>query len=144
MDNKDRQITRKIEAWRDALIDLSKRNPLLSLPKTVVRLEASADDLWKLPPTGKRGAFRLLPLPVNGTLELGEGQAAAAATTGVEASATPSGARRLVPLPPRTQYATDDVLKRLGNLRQKARLSLTEQGINVLFVTIGTLEWRDP
>jgi very-short-patch-repair endonuclease len=110
------QVRRKIEAWRDALIETSRRNPLISLPKSAIHLLGSVTptDIWKLPTFGKRGGYYFIP----------------------DSDTTAKYSY--------FQKANVEEIRRLNNIRLKARLSLSEHGINVLFVTLGTLEWTDP
>ena len=53
----DQQIARRLAAWRDLLLDLTKRNPLVTLPKSVYPLEQSPSFLWDLPLPGKKGGL---------------------------------------------------------------------------------------
>jgi very-short-patch-repair endonuclease len=113
-------IARKLNAWKDALIDLSRRNPLISLPaaRSLISLSDSADDLWKLPAAGPKRLW-LLSEKVLGTEENRS-------------------------LKTRERAVSPAEFKTLNNLRLKARLSLNEQGVNVLFLVLGVLEWYDP
>lgn len=114
-------VSRKLRGWSDALIDLTRRNPLLSLPsRSILPITAQPpDELYKLLTGSKPKALsfvtQLLPFTEQ-PRALKAGQVS----------------------------ATDAELKLLNNLRLKAQLSLTEQGINVLFVVLGVLEWPDP
>lgn len=112
-------VTRKLIAWKDALIDLSRRNPLLSLPiRSILRLSEDLDELWQLPASGSKRLWFL--------------------TENIPGTDQPRKlkARERAVLPPD--------LKILNNLRLKGQLSLNEQGVNVLFLVFGVLEWHDP
>lgn len=112
-------VTRKLTAWKDALIDLTKRNPLLSLPtRSVIPLNDAPDQLWELPAQGsKRLCFVSEKIP------------------GTEIRRELKARDRAVDA---TSYRT------LNSLRLKSRLSLNEQGVNSLFIAVGVLEWSDP
>ena len=112
-------ITQKLRGWCDALLDLSRRNPLLSLPaRSVVAIPDLPDTLWALPENRAKG-IRLVPTKV------------------------PSGDSDRV-LKPNERGMNAQEFKSLGTLRLRARASLGEQGINILFIALGVLEWQEP
>lgn len=154
----DRGQEERIRSWilarRDNLIDLTRRNPLLSLPRTAIDLPFEPDLLAALPVTDKRaktrsvvqrGAIRLLPKPVS-PVSKDDSEA-----DGVEELPQPPTERPaeeletgVVSKQPGTLLLPPTLFRRLKTLRQRGRTSLEEQGINLLFVSLGTLEWLDP
>ncbi|MCX6365158.1 MAG: DUF4011 domain-containing protein [Armatimonadetes bacterium] len=112
-------VTRKLTAWKDALIDLTRRNPLLSLPtRSVITLSDTPDQIWELPAQGNK-QLCFVPEKIPGTEIRRE-------------------------LKPRDRAVDAASYRTLNGLRLKSRLSLNEQGVNSLFIAVGVLEWSDP
>ncbi len=120
-----------IGKWRDRLIDLSRRNPLLTRSpsaRNVVDLRG-----WSLPEiydrlTAPRKKLVLVPRPDKHDRDEESG------ATVTPPPALPTGH---LPLP-------DQALKVVNTLRLKGASAQREQGVNVLFVAFGMLEWPDP
>lgn len=112
-------ITRKIAAWCDALMDLSRRNPLLSLPKSAIPLSNAPDFLWEMPRDGGK-RIRLVSEKLPGTDILRGG------------------------LKPNNRTLPMDRYRTLKTMFQTSRRSIEEQGVPILFVAAGILEWREP
>lgn len=112
-------ITRKIAAWCDALMDLSRRNPLLSLPKSAIPLFDAPDTLWEMPRDGGK-RIRLVSEKLPGTDILRGG------------------------LKPNDRALPMDRYRTLKTMFQTSRRSIEEQGVPILFVAAGILEWREP
>jgi len=119
-------LEHKIQRWREELLDMSLRNRLLNFkPRSAVRItapEASAllEDLVV------RG--RTIPI-MEMTAEEGSG----------DVHKLSLAADRLwVPHDPK---GTDTTLKRI---RLRARGSIQEQGVNILFLALGMVTWYDP
>ncbi len=142
----------QIEAWKARLLDLSLRNRLLHVrfydgdtQRTVnapLRLmHPNASDLFDLLVRHHRRlpfAFQsaLLDLPADSYNLPATGE-----TIRLDRLPPP-------PLPPpdllMSDLAPDKLEPALYNLRLRARNALSEQGVNVLFVVLGFLEWFDP
>ena len=132
------EVARKIDAWKDRLLDFTRRNPLLSLPtRSLVRLTGppyTPDELFDRLTGGTKAAqyaltfIRETPPPND-------------ETHGSNDDKTLFSQR---PLKAGQKAVSEADFKALALLRTKARLSLTEQGINILFLTRGTLVWIDP
>ena len=127
-------VTRQVHAWKDALIDLSRRNPLVSLSlkgKSNVRVPGlTPDELYALLSQKRRPLLFVPDAPE-------DQQALSLKEPGGDAAA---------PRPPRpgTISVPPADLKALNTIRQRAALAFQEQGINTLFAAIGLLEWPDP
>ncbi|MCC7282611.1 MAG: DUF4011 domain-containing protein, partial [Acetobacteraceae bacterium] len=142
------------EAGR-ALIDLSPRNRLLSLPDATQSSGAigivgeRSESLWRLLLTGQKsmGFTAAAPAPTEAPgVEVAEGAAPAARPRRRKAAAP--GARP-APADPddlllSTALAEDALPRALLRMEQAARSFLQEQGIGLLFLTLGTLHWADP
>lgn len=139
----------KLERARTELLDLSARNRLLNIPrsakstKTLEIVDERAEEVFRLLITENK-AFTFLPgkgAPVNpdedaDTLELiqpeddsvdDRGIASRHSDTRLQTRLTPSGLQ-----------------KKLLDLYYDARTLEEEQGVNILFLAIGTLKWIDP
>ncbi|WP_301002424.1 DUF4011 domain-containing protein [Capsulimonas corticalis] len=117
-------MRRKIEGWQSALIDLTRRNPLYALsPKArgVLPLtDPSLDELYTLL-VRKRKSLTFVQSQIDPEL-LGE------------------------PKPRKSAHISlaEPEYKILNNLRLRGVSALREQGINILFLAAGMLEWVDP
>ena len=127
-------VARQIHAWKDALIDLTRRNPLVSLSlkaKSNLHIpDLSPDELYALHKQ-KRKPLLFVPSAkdVQPSLDWED-----------RGSRTDAGRPRKVgdiPIAPAD-------LKALNTIRQRAALALQEQGLNTLFVAVGLLEWPGP
>lgn len=128
----------RIRKWRQSLLDLSLRNPLLSLKKSALELimpERSLADFEDLLSSGSRILLRA-------TDDLSDiGRAA-----GFE-SARSLGDDALDQILRQEKTAYVGLLQgsygtRLQNLHRTARSAVDETGSNLLFVTLGALSWR--
>ncbi len=128
---------KKFQAWRQGLLDVSRRNKLMNYRKsrraTLQILVPGMEALYRrLAVDGQKLAFRRRKLTAEddrltrildlfadlGTpIEIAEGEV-------------------------RSDMETDDMNLTLKNLRSKARLSQEEQGINILYLSFGFLRWR--
>lgn len=137
--------TRQIEIWRDRLLDMSRRNRLLHLrpdqPGVIALAQPPAAELYEL--LVRRGRT----LEFAQTLTIAQQLAA----LGWEAPATGATIRldRLAAqAAPPGQLASDrepaEQERALYNLRLRARAALSEQGVNLLYVALGFLEWLPP
>ena len=127
----------KFDAWRHGLLDISKRNRLMNYRKSKratlqITLPAMPDLYRKLVTEGDSLSFRkqidagddlhLTQLfyimdRMDASVELAEGEVA-------------------------SNLSTAEMNQTLRNLRSKAKLSQEEQGINILYLSFGFLQWR--
>ena len=128
---------RKFEAWKHGLLDISKRNRLMSYKRskraTLQIIEPGMTELYKrLVISGESLSFRrqinvgndtsLTQLfyimdKMDASIELSEGEI-------------------------RSDLSSAEMERTLKNLRSKAKLSLEEQGVNILYLSFGFLKWK--
>src|SRR5262249_47865579 len=134
-----------IEIMKPRLLDLSRRNRLLhtrrGLSGTVTLTYPSVEALFDALARRRRKLSFAAAL----TLE----QRLAALSWDAPATGVTMRLDRIPSPPPQSgQIATDlgpaEQERALYNLRLKARTALNEQGINILFVALGFLEWFSP
>src|SRR5262245_5544992 len=135
----------QIETWKARLLDLSRRNRLLDLRPgragAVTLTHPAVEPLFDaLVRRGRR-------LPFAAALSLEERLAALSWDTPA-VGVTMRLDRIPTPPPKPGQLATDlppaDQERALYTMRLRARTALTEQGVNILFVALGFLEWFAP
>ncbi|MCW3062088.1 MAG: helicase related protein [Capsulimonas sp.] len=120
----EEQVRRKIEGWQSALIDLTRRNPLYALAPKARGVLPIADP----------GLDELYTLLVRKRKALTFVQSLVDPDPLAEAKPSKAGNIALAEL----EY------KILNNLRLRGVSALREQGINILFLAAGMLEWIDP
>ena len=128
---------RKFEAWKHGLLDISKRNRLMSYKRskraTLQIIEPGMTELYKrLVISGESLSFRrqinvgndtsLTQLfyimdKMDASIELSEGEI-------------------------RSDLSSAEMERTLKNLRSKAKLSLEEQGVNIPYLSFGLLKWK--
>ncbi len=111
-------VTRKIVAWCDALMDMSRRNPLLSLPKSSIPLTDQPDFLWNMPREGSK-RLRLVSEKLPGTDVSRE-------------------------LKPGDRALSADQYRALKNMFEASQRSIREQGVSILFIATGIMKWCEP
>lgn len=131
-------LNRKIEYWEHQLLDLGKRNRMINYRETkrttLKLIEPSFEELFQRLAideetlTFQRSVDRETDIRVFSILSLLENLSS--------------------PLPVtigdiKTEGSILDRQKTLKNIRSKARLSLEEQGTNILYLSFGFIEWRD-
>ncbi|HEX9370261.1 MAG TPA: DUF4011 domain-containing protein, partial [Roseiflexaceae bacterium] len=135
----------QLDIWKMRLLDLSRRNRLLharsSLAGTIALTHPSAEQLFDALARRRRKLTFAAAL----TLE----QRLAALSWDTPAIGVTMRLDRIPTPPPKSgQVATDldpvDQERALYNLRLRARSALVEQGVNVLFLALGFLEWYAP
>jgi very-short-patch-repair endonuclease len=135
----------QIGAWKARLLDLGRRNRLLHTQpgraSTVALTDPPVEALFDALARGRRKLTFAAAL----TLE----QRLAALSWDAPATGVTMRLDRIpTPRPRAGQIATDlnpvDQDRALYNLRLKARTALNEQGVNILFVALGFLEWFPP
>ncbi len=132
----------QIDTWKSRLLDLSRRNRLLHLrPGAALALtNPPAADLYGLLVRRRALEFADALTPEQRLEALSWDAPATGATVRLDRIAAPA--------PAPGQLATDrppaEQERALYNLRLRARTIAGEQGVNVLYVAIGFLEWLAP
>ena len=131
-------INKKVEYWENQLLDLGKRNKMISFRETkraTLRiLEPSFESLYNRlvvkeeELTFQRAIDKDSDIRVYSVLSLMDSLSAP-----VEV--------RLGDI--KVAGTIEESKKTLKNLRNKARLSLDEQGTNILYLVFGFVEWRE-
>lgn len=140
----NQEAARALGKWRERLLDLSQRNPLLHFWRsrgTKIRIaHPELDQLYQaLVLREKRLTF---PKPTDQLLQLAEFGSSDDLTDGRDLRESPGDIR--------VDYATGsarDVIalqQKLRRLRDNARVALEEEGVNTLYVALGLLQWREP
>ena len=150
-------ITRQLEKSRQALLDLSTRNRLLSLPQAATArvlhfADERTDEVYRLL-AGESKAMSFAPAKAQ------EEQAAADPSEAQEtqtALALPQPeesvdeqldargvAQRHRDLKLQTRLSSEKLQRRLLDMYSDARTFIEEQGVNILFLALGQLQWFD-
>ncbi len=141
-----RDVTvQSLRYWRDRLLDLSRRNPLLYFSHsrgTKIRIaDPGPTDLYQsLVLSEKTLTF---PRPVDRSVEDAQWSAS-------EVGTDPHGSVAERPGDLVVDYqsgSAKDVImlqRKLRRLEANARASLEELGVNTLYVALGLLRWREP
>lgn len=142
-------LTSALETARDRLLDRSLRNKLINTPLAsgkacqVRVLGRRSDDVFRTLFAGK-----LMTFAATGSAEAEDGAAAEPEARvpplevhDAEVSDAPEGRGRETRLP--TQLTVDGLQKRLLSLYYEGQTLEEEQGVNVLFLALGFLEWRE-
>lgn len=129
-------VDSKVEQWKSHLLDLSKRNRLLYFRQlkrgNVLITEPEAE-----------GVFQYLVIEGH-KLTIDEAKSEQPALTGLEEEpALVEGDRPVRPGTARTGLSGPQLAATLYSMWRKARTALEEQGVNVLFLTFGMLEWYE-
>ena len=136
--------TTSIDIWKNRLLDLSRRNRLLHLRAgasgVIALTNPPAAELFGLLTRKRKLEFADALTPEQRLDALGWDAPATGTTTRLD---------RITPPKPKVdQLATDrppaDQERALYTMRLRARTVLGEQGINVLYVAVGFLEWLTP
>src|SRR5437764_2048903 len=113
-----------LNRWRSNLIDLSRRNPLLSLKPTgsayLAILQPALDDLFAQLVRNRKPLRVRLPSESN-------------------AKAQPTKPDDLVT----GEADRDRLLRILTNLHRRALADFRERGLQILYLALGVLDWRD-
>jgi len=146
-------IESKLERAREELLDLSARNRLLNMPrssksaKIIEIVDEKADEVFRLLVNDGR-AFTFLPGRPDrkdGEEESEEIEDAQLAQPADDTDVDERGiARRHVDTKFQTRMTPTGLQKRLLDLYHDARTLEEEQGVNILFLALGTLKWIDP
>lgn len=146
-------IESKLERAREELLDLSARNRLLNMPrssksaKTIEIIDEKADEVFRLFVNEGR-AFTFLagrPDRKDGEGDPEEMEDAELAQPIDDTDVDERGiARRHADTKFQTRMTPTGLQKRLLDLYHDARTLEEEQGVNILFLALGTLKWIDP
>ena len=131
-------LQRKLDYWEHQLLDLGKRNRMINYRKTkrstLALTEPGFDELYKRIAvneetlTFRRAVDRETDIRVFSILSLLETLRSPLPVTIGDIG---------------TEGSTLERQRTLKNLRAKARLALEEQGINILYLSFGFIEWRE-
>ena len=156
-DSNSALITRQLEKSRQALLDLSTRNRLLSLPQAATArvlhfADERTDEVYRLL-AGESKAMSFAPAKAE------EEQAAADPAEAQETQATLAlpqpeesvdeqldargVAQRHRDLKLQTRLSSEKLQRRLLDMYSDARTFIEEQGVNILFLALGQLQWFD-
>lgn len=156
-DSNSALITRQLEKSRQALLDLSTRNRLLSLPQAATArvlhfADERTDEVYRLL-AGESKAMSFAPAKAE------EEQAAADPAEALETQATLAlpqpeesvdeqldargVAQRHRDLKLQTRLSSEKLQRRLLDMYSDARTFIEEQGVNILFLALGQLQWFD-
>ncbi|MGW8422995.1 DUF3320 domain-containing protein [Comamonas sp. HJ-2] len=156
-DSNSALITRQLEKSRQALLDLSTRNRLLSLPQAATArvlhfADERTDEVYRLL-AGESKAMSFAPAKVE------EEQAAADPAEAQETQTTLAlpqpeesvdeqldargVAQRHRDLKLQTRLSSEKLQRRLLDMYSDARTFIEEQGVNILFLALGQLQWFD-
>lgn len=126
-------IERRLEEWKRRLLDLGRRNPLLYFGRSrSTRIQVLAPGGEALVGLLTEGRSLTFPQVIKGDL--------------FDILATTDGEPDQSAVRPgdlETDQPAKDLQRKLDRLRARAREAIEEQGINVLYVAIGFLEWRE-
>ncbi|MEF9948688.1 MAG: DUF4011 domain-containing protein, partial [Comamonas sp.] len=144
-------IARQLEKSRQSLLDLSTRNRLLSLPQAATaRLLHFADELtpeiYRLLVTDGK-AMSFVPSKTDETAQIpAEAQPLALPQPEDDTSAERDErgvAQRHRDLKLQTRLTSEKLQRRLLDMHSDARTFVEEQGVNILFLALGHLQWFD-
>lgn len=156
-DSNSALITRQLEKSRQALLDLSTRNRLLSLPQAATArvlhfADERTEEVYRLL-AGESKAMSFAPAKAE------EEQAAADPAEAQETQATLAlpqpeesvdeqldargVAQRHRDLKLQTRLSSEKLQRRLLDMYSDARTFIEEQGVNILFLALGQLQWFD-
>ena len=120
-------IDRKIDEWKNKLLDIGKRNRLINFRITkrsnLMIKKPSIYDLWKQIVIDESP----LEFPYYDEDQI---------TIFDEENEEPTNQSVV------TNQSIKDQQKTLRNLRDKAKLAIQEQGINILYLSFGFLKWK--
>lgn len=156
-DSNSALITRQLEKSRQALLDLSTRNRLLSLPQAATArvlhfADERTDEVYRLLASESK-AMSFAPAKAE------EEQAAADPAEAQETQTTLAlpqpeesvdeqldargVAQRHRDLKLQTRLSSEKLQRRLLDMYSDARTFIEEQGVNILFLALGQLQWFD-
>ena len=148
----DRTIEKKLEIWKNNLLDMSKKNALLSFKETKrASLYITAPDYGDLyDRLVNKEETLTFPQVKKEALKVDDA-AAESAEEKIEADTETDEAEleqvrfdeKLLSGDIETNKDTHTLQGILGNLRSNAKTAIEEQGINILYLAFGFLEWGE-
>lgn len=141
-------LTKALSVARDRLLDRSLRNKLISTPLTSTKARQvrvfgeSSDQVFTLLHTGKAMSFSPSTVAAESAEEGGD-DAPAIWTPEAGDSDPASRSERQSDTKLQTRLTSEGLQKRLLSLFYEGQTLEEEQGINVLFLAVGFLEWRE-
>ncbi|MBS7810653.1 DUF4011 domain-containing protein [Roseococcus pinisoli] len=140
-------LAETLQQARRALIDLSTRNRLLSLPaegraRGVIRIDdEEARFVWEQLAAGKAFGFEAAQT-IQGGASPGKARRRTEGVTAAKPDAPREETRRDTNL--RVAQTPEELARRLRNIVADARSAREETGVRSLFLAVGALAWRDP
>lgn len=132
------KIEKRIEIWKDSLLDPGKRNRLLNYKKTkrsnISIVEPEFMDIYKRIVVNEEKLTFKAPISRNTDKKMYDV---------LSLLSVMSEPITVVRGDIKTEVSNEECKKTLKNLRDKSKLSLDEQGINILYLVCGFLRWRD-
>jgi superfamily I DNA and/or RNA helicase/very-short-patch-repair endonuclease len=135
------EVQVKLEKWKQKLLDLGKRNRLLNYKETrrsnVRLIQPDIDELYKITVDNNTLEFVLKDTFINlfnfdSELE----QNKEAINTDINNISLSKGQVL-------TSTSDSELLKTLAQIRSKAKTAMEEQGVNILYLAFGFLEWTE-
>lgn len=149
-------VKERIEQSRKDLLDLGNRNQLINFrpakTRSVEIIDELSDQVFRILCTEQKKMW-FIPLPDSdaGQEESASDQdvleaylASHKETPEQEEDNKDGVAKRHTDNKLQTKYTEKTLTRRLLNIHRFARTSIEEQGINVLFLSLGMLNWQDP
>lgn len=134
----DSKIQRRIESWKDSFLDPGKRNRLLNYKETkrsnINIIEPDLTDIYKRIVLNEEKLTFKMPISRNTDRKMYD------VLSLISVIAEPI---TVIRGDIKAEGTSEECKKTLKNLRAKAKLSLEEQGINILYLACGFLRWRD-
>lgn len=146
----DSSIAEKLERARTELLDLSANNKLLNIPKnskrskTVTIIDEKSEEIFRMLVTESR-AFTFLPGRASPLAKHDEDDEEILELAPPDESINEGGTfKRHTDTRLQTRMTQKGLQKRLLDLYFDAQTLEEEQGVNILYLGLGTLKWIDP
>ena len=128
---------KKLETWRNGLLDLGRRNRMMNYRRTRRgTLHITTPDFETL---FAKIAGSTRAVPFKKRVDVSHDAYLTGFFALMDSLSAPV---ELVTGEIGSDLPTEEMQSTLRNLRQKAKLSLEEQGINILYLSFGFLEWK--
>jgi hypothetical protein len=145
LENKEKTVSKVLEATRRKLLDTGTRNRLVHVDRAKSRanclnvINEQADEVFSiLRGNGRRMRFRAM-----GKDKSAEGQDGQEMLLALPEADQPSSSGRLTDSILETPLGPEALARRLLRLATDARTAEEEQGLNILYLAIGFLRWRE-
>ncbi|MBI3229509.1 MAG: DUF4011 domain-containing protein, partial [Burkholderiales bacterium] len=146
----DLPINEKLERARMELLDLSARNKLLNIPRnsktsrTITIIDEKSEEIFRMLVTESK-TFTFLPGRASAQAKQEEDEEEIVELANPDESIDEQGrAKRHIDNKLQTRLTTKGLQKRLLDLCLDAQTLEEEQGVNILYMGLGTLKWIDP